>query len=57
MSDDISYCYDAYRDGCKKFECERHPIHQKARKMECSYVCLRGSDICIETKEKKADVK
>ncbi len=51
MSDDISFCFDAYDIPCDKHDCERHPANIQDRTIPHSYMNFYGSDSCELTRK------
>lgn len=50
MSDDISFCLDAYDIPCDKHDCERHPCNIVDRLIPHSYMSFYGTEFCEKGK-------
>lgn len=50
MSDDISFCLDAYDIPCDKHDCERHPCNIVDRLIPHSYMSFYGTEFCKKGK-------
>lgn len=54
MSDDITFCLDAKKCGCKKKDCFRHPNNMREGWREHSYMYAIGTIYCpLYHKEKE----
>lgn len=51
MSDDISFCLDAYDIPCDKHDCERHPCNIVDRLIPHSYMSFYGTEFCEKGKQ------
>lgn len=51
MSDDISFCLDAYDIPCDKHDCERHPCNIVDRLIPHSYMNFYGTEFCKKGKQ------
>lgn len=50
MSDDMSFCLDAYDIPCDKHDCERHPCNIVDRLIPHSYMSFYGTEFCKKGK-------
>lgn len=55
MSDDISWCADAYDIPCEHHDCERHPCNIVNKWRPQSYMSFRNTDFCKERGRKMKD--
>ncbi len=51
MSDDISWCADAYDIPCEHHDCERHPCNIVNKWRSQSYMSFRDTEFCKERRE------
>lgn len=51
MSDDISWCADAYDIPCEHHDCERHPCNIVNKWRPQSYMSFRDTELCKERRE------